>query len=349
MKYFLILTLFIFSICHTQGQERIYIDASNSCSFSGSPLSGNIYSFKSSIEAIQIVDAIVDLIGLKRNFEIRAGNVENASATILPGANGTYDRYIIYSQSFMSNIINQTNSYWSAIGIMAHEVAHHLNGHTLKGGSKPPTELEADEFAGFIMSKMGATLQEAQTMFNNRMLYQPFESATHPATSARLEAIAVGWQRAREKKRPEGDITRPVTGGGPKPASASFNNVWVTHNMFLNGQLGMNIHVKFGVSNMKGINGACGAFFYYANGQKLMDFNQNYRASDGQVMVTAPITPIYDHALFEDLVIFMPYSELHMQPGTHALKMKLSIFSSPAGAAPRELAQSLEIPFTYTN
>lgn len=349
MRYFLSLTTVLFLTYHAHAQERLNINTSNSCTFSGAPLSGNVYSFKSSIEAIQIVDAIVDLIGLKRNFEIRAANVANASATILPGSNGTYDRYILYSQTFMSNIINQTNSYWSAIGIMAHEVAHHLNGHTLKGGSKPPTELEADEFAGFIMYKMGANLKEAQTMFNNSTMHQPFESATHPATSARLEAIAVGWQRAREKEGPSGGNSTSGNDGVRLPASAAFNNVWVTHNMFQNGQLGMNIHAKFGVSNMKGISGACGAFFYYGNGQKLMDFNQNYRASDGQVMVTAPITPIYDQALFEDFVIFMPYNELHMQPGTHSLKMKLSIFSSSNGSANIELTQSLDVPFTYTN
>ena len=36
--------------------------------------------------------------------------------------------------------------------LLAHEVGHHLNGHTIhRGGSTPELELEADEFAGFIL------------------------------------------------------------------------------------------------------------------------------------------------------------------------------------------------------
>lgn len=346
MKYFLSSLLLFTCLNLAIAQQKLNINADNSCNFYGNSFTGEVYGFRSSNEAIQIVDAIVDLIGLKRNFEIRAGNVANASAVILPAANGTYDRYILYSQNFMTHIVNQTNSYWSAIGIMAHEVAHHLNGHTLKGGSKPPSELEADEFAGFIMYKMGATLTEAQTMFNNPTMYQALESATHPATPARLEAVAVGWQRGREKEGPQNTTNNNSPNAA---ASANFNNVWVTHNMFQNGQLGMNIHANFGVSNMKGRNGTCSAFFYYANGAKLMDFNQFYRAMDGQVMALTAITPIYDHALFEDLVIFMPYSELHMQPGSHNLKMILSVFSSPGNGPPVELARSYEVPFTFNN
>lgn len=174
--------------------SKLNLNNYNSCSFNGEPFDEVIYSFKSSNEAINIIDNIVDNIGLKRNFEIFAGNVPNASARVFNGK-----RQIIYSQSFMSNIINETNSYWSAIGVLAHEIGHHLNGHTLDGiGSRPPKELEADEFAGFIMYKLGATLEQAQSCFNNRIMYRPFDSKTHPATPPRLEAIAVGWQRAKE-------------------------------------------------------------------------------------------------------------------------------------------------------
>jgi hypothetical protein len=175
--------------------SKISLNSSKSCSFNGEPFEDDIYSFTSSKEATSIIDEIVGIIGLKRNFEIKAGNVPNASAVIIYGK-----RHVIYSQSFISKIIIQSNSYWAAIAVLAHEIGHHLNGHTLDGiGSRPPKELEADEFAGFIMSKMGASLSQSQSIFNNDLMYQPHDSKTHPASSARIEAIAVGWQRAKEK------------------------------------------------------------------------------------------------------------------------------------------------------
>ena len=51
------------------------------------------------------------------------------------------------------------------MSILAHEVGHHINGHTL-GASMSAyenriQELEADEFSGFVMQKIGATLEQA--------------------------------------------------------------------------------------------------------------------------------------------------------------------------------------------
>ncbi len=196
----LITTVFtLFSLNMLFAQEKLDFDISKSCSFYGEKIEGNIYSFKSTKEAIKIVDDIVDLVGLKRKFKIMSGNVPNAVAVIKPTPNG-YERYIIYSQDFISNLKAESNSYWSAIGVLAHEMAHHFNGHTLlNGGSRPPTELEADQFAGFILGKMGATISEAQTMFNNKLMYQEKDSQSHPGTKARLEAIAVGWENGRVK------------------------------------------------------------------------------------------------------------------------------------------------------
>ncbi len=61
------------------------------------------------------------------------------------------------------------------------------------GGSRPPTELEADKFAGFVVGKLGGDLQEAQWLFRQ---LPAAGSDTHPPRSARLEAVAVGWREA---------------------------------------------------------------------------------------------------------------------------------------------------------
>ena len=38
-------------------------------------------------------------------------------------------RYIFYNREFMSEINSNTN-YWSNMSILAHEIGHHINGHT---------------------------------------------------------------------------------------------------------------------------------------------------------------------------------------------------------------------------
>jgi Zn-dependent protease with chaperone function len=81
------------------------------------------------------------------------------------------------------------------MALLAHEVGHHLNGHTIrKGGSTPELELQADEFAGFILHKLGATLQQSQNVMN--YIAKAKESSTHPGKAFRLLAIEKGWNNA---------------------------------------------------------------------------------------------------------------------------------------------------------
>lgn len=74
-------------------------------------------------------------------------------------------------------------------------IGHHLNGHTLsRQGSNHADELEADEFSGFVLRKMGASLEEAQAAM--KVLSDERSSATHPGRSYRLAAISKGWGNA---------------------------------------------------------------------------------------------------------------------------------------------------------
>lgn len=189
----------IFSLCllllslDAAAQTEFDFSLSGHCSYYGEPMEEKIYGFSSSREAEDIIDAILLQVGLSnKNFRINAANVPNAAA-IIHGST----RHILYSQSFISQINSATQSKWAAASILAHEIGHHLNGHTLEsGGSRPALELEADEFSGFVLAKMGANLAEAQMAMN--VLGSNAGSATHPAKKARLEAIAVGWNKARE-------------------------------------------------------------------------------------------------------------------------------------------------------
>ncbi len=176
-------------------QQKMELDTDKSCSYYGEKIQDEVYSFNSTQEAVDIITKIVNIIGLEQNFDIMAANVPNALATIRNSK-----RLILYSQNFIERIKNATGTDWAGISILAHEIGHHLNGHTIMpGGSRPRLELQADKFSGFVCAKMGATLREAQAAINQ--FASNTGSSTHPPKSARLEAISLGWNKAKGLKK----------------------------------------------------------------------------------------------------------------------------------------------------
>jgi hypothetical protein len=147
-----------------------------------------VSNFASVSEARSIIDEIISIMNLKVNFEIREANVPNAGAVFFNNK-----RYILYNPNFIKQIDRAAGTDWASISILAHEIGHHVKGHVFKnnGGSSHQNELEADEFSGLVLKKMGASLEDAQIAM--RMISGNIASATHPAKSDRLTAIAKGW------------------------------------------------------------------------------------------------------------------------------------------------------------
>lgn len=143
--------------------------------------------------ARDIVQEIINVIGLKPRFELQPAEIENAVAVIYNGK-----RYILYNERFLDAINNAVHTDWGGVSILAHEIGHHLNGHTLsRSGSNPADELEADEFSGFVLRKMGASKAEAQAAID--LLSDEETSRTHPGKRYRLAAISKGWQTANDQ------------------------------------------------------------------------------------------------------------------------------------------------------
>jgi hypothetical protein len=152
--------------------------------------------------ARRVVAEIMRFTGLPQNFEVMIHpQVPNAAAVIvLDEATQAPKRIIAYNPEFMSVVARATgNNAWAPISIMAHEVGHHLSGHTIqRGGSQPPGELEADKFSGFVLFKMGASLNDAQNAL--AALVGEGGSPTHPGRAPRLAAVADGWTQACEQQ-----------------------------------------------------------------------------------------------------------------------------------------------------
>lgn len=152
----------------------------------------DLLGFRTRPEAQRAVEKIVSRSGLKQNFYVmECPKIDNCFAATKNG-----ERLIVYDAGFMQRVNDLTRTDWGAMSILAHEIGHHLQGHTLKpGGSDPERELEADEFSGFVMYEMGATLKEAQSAIWK--LTSDYDSGTHPPRNQRLAAIKTGYKKAK--------------------------------------------------------------------------------------------------------------------------------------------------------
>lgn len=156
--------------------------------------------FISDVEAENALDRILSVIGASKRFVLQpCDNINNAVAISYKGV-----RYILYDKEFMNSISSGDN--WGNLFILAHEVGHHINGHSLDLvlyatetveaetlASRRQQELEADEFAGFVLGKLGASLSETTTVLNSLANDRDDTYSTHPAKSKRLLATSEGY------------------------------------------------------------------------------------------------------------------------------------------------------------
>jgi len=153
-------------------------------------LSSDRYSIEPDREAKLAVSKIVQYTGLSPNFIIVESDIPTAIAYIKDNK-----RYIGYNPDFILKVRNRSKTDWAAVSVLAHEIGHHLSGHTLKGKrGSPGDELAADKFSGFILQHMGATLEETQAAL--QAIGHEMDESKHPPKDARLESITNGWNEA---------------------------------------------------------------------------------------------------------------------------------------------------------
>lgn len=142
-----------------------------------------------------LVTRITSVVGLRNRFRLVAlQNFNNCAAVCFNNETGQ-DRFIQFDRQFLESFQKKTNNKWFVTGVLAHELGHHFNGHSLDGiGSRPDKEIEADEFAGFIIQKLGAKETEAASIFS--FLNETDGPPTHPVKSKRYAAVSRGWNSA---------------------------------------------------------------------------------------------------------------------------------------------------------
>ena len=123
--------------------------------------------------------------------------------------NGDY--YILYDNNFLAEIKksalgftekkikSNANKYnWQYLTILAHELGHFQNNHfspiVRKTFSNNDLELQADEYAGYVINKLGGTLEQGKFIFNSDFV--PLnKTLEHPARKDRIEAFVKGYNK----------------------------------------------------------------------------------------------------------------------------------------------------------
>jgi hypothetical protein len=132
------------------------------------------------------------------------------------------------------------------------------------------------------------------------------------------------------------EYTKPgsTTTAGGAPANkitATFKDLWVDYDVYENSQKGMRIHTKFSVENMKSVDGYLAFYFEKKDGERLKSTNTTYRSSSGQLAVYKLITPGYDKTDYNDIAVFIPYSEIQVPSGRNDLKIDADLIYKAGG------------------
>jgi hypothetical protein len=192
MKKLLLLLLFIPLVSFGQTKTGLELCIQYQKSFSA---------FSTEKEANEALDKILNVIGASKNFTlVPCDDISNALAVTFKG-----ERFILFDEAFMRKLTQLTNN-WSSLFILAHEVGHHINGHTrdfllatVLGDQsledRRKEELEADEFASFIVSKLGASYSQIEETIDLIASNESDLYSTHPNYDKRIAAVKKGFDR----------------------------------------------------------------------------------------------------------------------------------------------------------
>ena len=172
---------------------------------------GQGFQFQANEEPKELFERVFAEFGLTTNEIIvtASGEIDNAEARI-----ENRKRYILYNESWIREMGSTSSGpkNWLKMGIITHELGHHMLGHTLEfDQTNPSLELKADEWSGFAMHKLGASLAEALLAVG---LSPNFETRTHPARDRRIVAVTKGYNRLLDPN--PNPIPNPIINPPPK-------------------------------------------------------------------------------------------------------------------------------------
>lgn len=196
----LILSLLVLYSSNVNAQSILYLSDKSHCIIEGKISTNELNLFVPDIEILKIYNKIDSISSLPLNCRIFSTNNKDlfAIATVDPFDSS---RLIVYSSYFVQSIEKNVANEWALIFVIAHEIGHHISGHTLKeNGNRALEELTADYFGGFILGKLGATQKQADESLN---FLTSLENKTYPSKNERLTQILKGWEKGMQLRKVE--------------------------------------------------------------------------------------------------------------------------------------------------
>ena len=216
MRLSILTIFFLLFITFGFTQNKSVVSFSGQKSVDLGPCTESVSNFMSEEDVNNLVTDMLDRIDIKNRFIlVSCRKIDNCQATIYRGK-----PYILYNPdfldqvkrlSFTSSTIPITTKNWEAITILAHELGHHVNNHLMNphpDATQRDIEIEADEFAGSMIFRMGGTSDEAAFAYR---LMPDVGTYEHPGRKQRIDAVIRGWEKAKSRTIVKNDPrTEPV-------------------------------------------------------------------------------------------------------------------------------------------
>ena len=126
---------------------------------------------------------------------------------------------------------------------------------------------------------------------------------------------------------------------------ATFEKVWVEHNVRVDGKKGMRIHAEFTVRNSLNVSCKLIAQFYKRDGAYLKaDGNPAYTTDEGHVFTYVNVKPGFNSTRYADKTLFLPYEAFNIKGrGQYSLKFVLFLDRNA-----QTIGHSADFNFKYT-
>jgi hypothetical protein len=174
---------------------------------------GFAFKLNTNDDAQAVFDDISPYVGVKEVIDVIA-TTDTKDAEACRSDNGIY--YILYNLSWLKKLYNDTKSIWALRAIIAHEVGHIIYNHSaVSDGSERELELQADWYAGRVLAKMNAKIEEVEVAFRSKEFGSANATKTHPNLSQRLKAVRDGWNSVTLKNIPRSTVSanqKPTAG-----------------------------------------------------------------------------------------------------------------------------------------
>jgi len=319
-------------LVQVKAQKPLRLDRIHCCAAQAGDLPDEVFHFDATDAAEEVLRNMLGQVGLSlRSLKIRAAAVDSAVACVNPLLG---DRLILYNESFLRSLTEDSQSVWATRAIVAHELGHHLNLHLQSGDEnrRRSEELEADSFAGNLLFRMGADEEDIRRVFGELK-----EGEGYPRNEERVAAAMNAWWRAGEQASytEEGEASGqdtpeiPVdTGPSLQPVSPSPSlsnlallvsyNADVWHAGGGTAGQGMRFRLQGRLEHAEAATIRVSIYFTFADGRVLLAHPQemHYRTSAGEVATGSQ--PFSFHGGVLDLSAItlnpIPYYALNLVP-----------------------------------